>query len=224
MTNVYSEISYDRSKGAKVLQRVPQHRSGLSFDGGTALRNNYDFICAVDTNTRSIGGKRVSVVGVATAMPITVPERQGLGSYWKYDVPFCREYVGLKTDRPENFGWMVAWEILTRDGAITPATRVAMIVDSDLGNLAAYNARKLPVDLGQMLPPNVQLIYASADSGRDSVVNYALVLADTASSGVLDRIEKGELPQQGELSNSPYFEYERHITIHAVDGQLPASL
>ncbi len=47
----------------------------------------------------------------------------------------------------------------------------------------------MPVDLGQLLPPIVQLIYASADTGRDSPLNYALVLADTASSNVLRWLE-----------------------------------
>ena len=186
MTNVYSEVSYDRPKGEKVVQRVPQYRDEISFDAGPALRKNYDFICAVDTNTKIIGGRRISVVGVATMKWFSLPTAGGLKEGWKYDVPFCREYVGLKTEKPENFGWMVALEVLMGRGAILASTRVGMVVDSDLGNLKAFNERTMPVDLGQLLPPNVQLIYASADTGRDSPLNYALVLADAASSTAPD--------------------------------------
>lgn len=58
MINVYSEISYERPKGPKVLSRIPQVKKEISFSGGNALKQNYEFVVAVDTNTRTIKGSK----------------------------------------------------------------------------------------------------------------------------------------------------------------------
>ncbi|MBB2713985.1 hypothetical protein N2597_11550 [Rhizobium sophoriradicis] len=66
-----------------------------------------------------------------------------------------------------------------------------MIVDSDLGNIPAFNDRTLPVFEQSLLPAGVQLIYASADSGSENVINRVLQTADYASKQVLDAISVG---------------------------------
>src|SRR6202035_3692990 len=48
MTNVYSEITYERPKGPKVLSRIPQKHRDIRFGSGGALVRNYQFVCAVD--------------------------------------------------------------------------------------------------------------------------------------------------------------------------------
>jgi len=216
MTNVYSEVNYDRQKGPKVLSRVPQQHDQISFDAGPALKKNFDFVCAVDTNTRVIQGKKVSVVAVVTLRSITLPERDGLKSYWQHAVPFCLEYVELRSN-PENFGWMAALEKLKKHGLIQAGMRVGMIVDSDLGKLKSYNQRKEPVDLGDFLPEGVQLIYATADGGKESIVNVTLGLADTVASQIFAKLEAGDVPFNPTVGNSPHFERERHYAIDVID-------
>lgn len=216
MTNVYSERSYDRPKGPKVLSRVPQSDQKISFDAGPALKKNFDFICAVDTNTRVIQGKRVSVVAVVTVKSITLPERDGLKSYWKHDVPFCIEYVEL-SQNPENFGWIAAIQLLKARKFIDDSMRVGMIVDSDLGKLRSYNERKEPVGLGLYLPANIQLVYATSDAGKESIVNVSLGLADSAASQCLAKLEAGAIPFNERLANNPYFERDRIIGVDVVE-------
>ena len=193
MTNVYSEVSYDRPKGPKVLSRVPQKHVDVSFDAPEALEKNFDFLCAVDTNTRGIRGKNVSMVGVVAFQAVWVPEEAGLTKYWQFDVPFCLEYVEIKS-APENFGWLAALERLRIQDLINGALRVGMVVDSDLGNIADYNHRKRPVDGSDYLPANVQLVYATGDAGKDNILNKALSLADSVASQTLRAIEDGSMP------------------------------
>ena len=69
MTNIYSEVGYERAKGPKVLNRIPQNHASLSFDKEPALLRNFDFLVAVDTNTTQIEGKNVSVTGIYTFSP-----------------------------------------------------------------------------------------------------------------------------------------------------------
>jgi hypothetical protein len=209
MINVYSERSYDRIKGPKVLSRIPQDGPSLTFSQDVALKS-YEFICAVDTNTRVIGDKRVSVVGILTVTPEPVSLPEGSGTFWKFDVPFCLEYIGLKV-APENFGWITAWEHLLQNGMIKAKTNVGMIVDSDLANINSYNQRKKPVFESIHLPQSVRLLYASSDAGKENIVNKSLSTADSISTQALRALETGAAPFNEELRESPWFERYRVI-------------
>lgn len=80
MTNVYSQVSYERPKGPKVLSRVPLQSSTLSFEIQRALLKNFDYLVAVDTNTRIINTRNVSVTAVVTfkeASPLRALELTG---------------------------------------------------------------------------------------------------------------------------------------------------
>lgn len=209
MVNTYSETSYERAKGPKVVSRIPQSHDSLTFDGSAALFRNYDFLCAIDTNTRSINGQLVSAVGVLHFWEgQTAP---GISEQWDFEVPFCWEFVGLKVEKAENFGWLAAWEELTHRGLISPSVRVGMVVDSDLGNLLAYNARSKPFFENRTLPGNVTLIYASADTGGESLLNRALKIADSAASQVLDAVESGTVAMNTKRRESPYYEGVRIV-------------
>jgi len=191
MVNVYSQVSYDRPKGEKVLTRVPQTASKLSFDIQRALLANFEYTVAVDTNSRTINGRSVSVTAVVTCKE--VPPPPGASAYWKLDVPFCWEFIDLTTEKVENFGWLAAYEQLVAGGQIIAGTRVGMIVDSDLGNIPDFNDRSAPFFEDRYLPPGVQLIYASADSGSENVVNRVLQAADSISIQALDTIARGDV-------------------------------
>jgi hypothetical protein len=215
MTNVYSEVAYDRPKGPKVLSRIPQAEKKLSFAGGDALKENFDFIAAVDTNTRHIGGKEISVTGVVIATPMMIPGPKGLAEYWKFDVPFCLEFTGVKT-KPENLGWAAALEQFKVRGLVTEAIRIGLIVDSDLGNIPDYNSLKMEFLPRIMLPPSVQLIYASSDSGKENVANKILATADSVSSQSLEAIATGKVPPNKTTMESPWYETMRFITANVV--------
>jgi hypothetical protein len=212
--NMYSEVTYDRPKGPKVLSRIPQNGM-LTFSADSALRKNFDFICAVDTNTKIIRRKRVSVVGIVTVKDISIPGPKDIQRYWAFDVPFGIEYIELKPP-PENFGWIAALQHLHSAGHVKETTQIGMIVDSDLGNINAYNQRKTPILDPMFLPPNVQLIYASADAGKESIVNKSLGIADSLGSQVLRTIESGQVPFNTTVLNNELFEGYRVVQVNAI--------
>ncbi|TBG25403.1 hypothetical protein ELG79_09130 [Rhizobium leguminosarum] len=191
MVNVYSQVSYDRPKGEKVLTRVPQGASTLSFDIQRALLANFEYTVAVDTNSRTINGRSVSVTAVVAFEE--APPPPGASAHWRLDVPFCWEFIDLRTEKIENFGWLAAYEQLIAGGQISAGTRVGMIVDSDLGNIPKFNTRSAPFFEDRYLPPGVQLVYASADSGSENVVNRVLQTADSVSTQALDAIGRGDV-------------------------------
>ena len=194
MINVYSEVSYERTKGPKILSRIPQDCSDdISFDASSALEKNYDFVCAVDTNTVELAGKSLSVVGIVTTQPVWFSGRRGLFHGWRFDVPFCLEYIGIK-GKPENFGRLSAFDHLEKFGLIGKGEKVEMIVDSDLTNLTDYNQKKLPKYGPHYLPDNVTLVYGSSDGGKEIVANKALAVADSVSAQCLAAVKSGRVP------------------------------
>ena len=96
---------------------------------------------------------------------------------------------------------------------ITPATKVGMIVDSDLGNIPAYNARKKEFISGNLLPPSVQLIYASSDVGMESIANKALKTADSVSSQIISALRAGAI-SLGPTEENPWYESARIILVN----------
>ncbi|MGE0270243.1 MAG: hypothetical protein AB7M05_08645 [Alphaproteobacteria bacterium] len=210
VANIYSELSYSRAKGPKILSRIPQGAT-VTFNASEALEKHYDFLCAVDTNTRLILGKSVSVVGVVTLQSVYLPEAKGLKKYWQLNVPFCLEYVEIKGS-PENFGWMAAYEVLKKRGFLNEKKNVGVIVDSDLGRIADFNNRQKPVDEQEYLPQGITLIYASGDSGKEQISNRALSTADSAATQCLRAIEAGIVPFNPKIVEGRRFERYRLIT------------
>ncbi|WP_156397728.1 hypothetical protein [Rhizobium sp. Root1204] len=217
MSNVYSEMSYERAKGPKVLTRIPQTARSVSFEAEFALETHYDLVFGVDTNTRTVNGRNVSVTGVISYKKATPPP--GKDIFWKPDVAFAWEFIDLRTDQKENFGWLSAFEELIRRGVIRDNHRVGLIVDSDLGNIPAYNARTKPVFADTSLPQGVQLIYASADAGSENFANRVLQAADKASNQVLDMIAHGEVKFNECDKPSEWYEGRRIVYIDVEEGE-----
>jgi hypothetical protein len=218
--NAYLERSYERSKGPKVVARIPQEHSELSFNEADALDQNYDRLLAVDTNTKVVRGRSISVVGVVTIATEVHETLQGREEGWRFDLPFCLEYGGLNVDKPENFGWLAALTTLADEGHLHPDQRVGLIVDSDLGNLPAYNERSKPIGGGHFLPPGVTLLYASADSGKENMINRALGMADAASSRILAALDAGIVAMPTKPSSSRFFDTYRYIKTNAFEGPI----
>ncbi|MCA2378614.1 hypothetical protein ATU3C_17810 [Agrobacterium genomosp. 3 str. RTP8] len=219
MSNVFSEVSYAREgKAPKVLSRVPQASAELSFDAWPAILRNFDFVCAVDTNNRDINGRRVSVTAVVSAHSEPPPE--GRSAYWRLDVPFCWEFIDLKTDKVENHGWLEAYDQLVKLGIIRADTRVGMIVDADLGNIPSFNRRELSVFGDRLLPEKLQLIYASADTGSENVLNRILQAADSASTQTLDAISSGAVPFNKCDKPSSLYAGRRIVEVHVETYEL----
>ena len=82
---------------------------------------------------------------------------------------------------------------------------MGLIVDSDLGNISAYNQRKKPILDPFFLPPNVQLVYATSDAGK-SVVNKSLAIADSIALQTFRAIDAN--PQSFSVTQveSPWYE------------------
>jgi hypothetical protein len=50
--NGHSEVAYDRTKGEKIISKIPLPPDELRIDPNAAIESSFDIVFAVDTNTR----------------------------------------------------------------------------------------------------------------------------------------------------------------------------
>lgn len=178
---VYFERSYERSKGRKVVTRVPQSVVGASLSPEKKLFQRYNKIFSIDTNRDSDTADGVYSVAIIRLDSVWCGSARGLIHHWKISVVCCLIYAEIHF-KPENFGWIVSLLHLQETDQISDSDRVGLVVDSDLGNIDAFNKREKPVERGFFLPGNVELIYASSDTGRTNILNKLIATADSISS------------------------------------------
>lgn len=191
MVEQYSQVTYERTKGEKVVLRTPLAGPGLDFDPDTALLAETDILFAVDTNTRDLRGQRVSVTAMVEGRKMR-HRRTGALAVQPRPV-LLAELHDVQCD-PEVLGWAFLFDYIHRQRAYNAYRRIKIIVDSSLGELDAYNARKKPVYRGKYLPPHITLAYASSDVGRTYISSKMITLADRYSADVLDRLADGSVP------------------------------
>jgi hypothetical protein len=68
--NTYNEVTYERAKGPKILSRIPIATANLQFDVDRSIWENFDIVFAIDTNTRPIKDRSVSVSGIIACQKI----------------------------------------------------------------------------------------------------------------------------------------------------------
>lgn len=202
--NTHHEVSYERKKGQKVLNRTPLQGTDLKLDADHALED-FDLIVAIDTNTNVIAGQNVSATGVILGTWLLDPE-SGLKSL-SYRTPFCLEFVDLSEPR-ERIGWVMALKELFSKRLIPAGASVGVVVDAYLGEIPMINSRHQAIFGDVFLPPNITLIYSSADSGGEFVSNKLIKFADKAAGQVLAYLESGRAePNKESVSGRPFKSY-----------------
>lgn len=204
MERTYHEVTYERKKGLKVLNRVPLEGNDLKLSSNRAM-TDYDDIFAVDTNTRIIDEMSVSVTGIVCGKRYIDSKNNSLAV--EYYTPFCIEFEEL-SDPKEKIGWIMAIQELTSRKLINAERKVALVVDAHLEELLEINNQEKLIFDDYMLPHNITLIYSSADVGREYVSNFLIKNADISSSMVLDYLEAGIVQlNQKELTRAPFKRY-----------------
>jgi hypothetical protein len=199
MIHAYHQTQYARAKGPKVLSRIPLGSAALDYDPNTALRNNYDLLVAVDTNTIMFAGRPVSVSAVVASRWVNGPD----GPAFLPRLVCCLEFT-IRNTPPELAGWTQALRELRERKYLHEGQRVALLVDSELGNLEAYNRRQRPMANGAFLPEGVTFVYASADSGVENVANRLMRTSDDVARQILTKIKSGQIPVAEERPFGPF--------------------
>lgn len=195
-----TEISYDRASGKpKRISTIPSRDGAAGLDFHAYLKENYRYLCGVDTNYLDLGGKRVAVTAIyhcPTPMQLSTKE---------IPIEFLALYVILEPQlglNPELIGWHLALKHLKEPigGGV-----IGMVVDSEAGRIPEFNSRTEALLEGCFLPAYVDLIYASADK-KDVITNQIIRYCDKAASQMLTALEDGSvtLPRLSNSGNDLY--------------------
>ncbi len=177
-----TRIEYKRKRDNKEPKIL--HASS-SVDGNAWLSANrqlmgYEHLIAVDTNTKTVNGSKVSI----TAAYHVIPQASGVEyAYCKARVLALIECWNVEVP-PENLGW---WQILNAISEYPGffSGQIGLIVDSDLGNHEAFNKRTLPIVGDYYLPENVAIIYGSDQGGAEHLSTKMIKYCDALASDLM---------------------------------------
>ena len=179
-----TERHYERHSGkAKIVTSVPSEGPS-DFDAKRALYS-YDWAFAVDTNSTDILGSRCAA---CFSHYVQLPPRGFTGNLiWRPLQAFFIAGIANGVN-PERIGWF-----LTLSGIaphLAHLGRVALVVDSELGLHQQINARRVSYYESELLPENVTMVYASADTDKDTLQGVLMRACDRASRRVLEEFQK----------------------------------
>jgi len=208
------EVGYAREKKRKLLNNISMDQNRLSANPNLALKK-FKFVFALDTNSNCVNDQVISVTGVVLcklkfgrrAMKIQYAPTQ------------CLEFRNIKDfhNNAEKIGWIKCIQLMLQNPTYNPKWKIGIVVDSDLGNLAGYNNRSTPIYSDFYLPPNFELIYASAEVGkREYLVNRLIATSEKMAKFLLTNILLNKTPEVGleDVSNAPY----THLRFWDVSG------
>jgi hypothetical protein len=185
-----SVVYYERASSKdKILLEMPASTRGNAFDVNSQLSTQFNQILAVDTNDYENNGRKFAIACV-----FVVPEALVVGAT-KFHAVFLNAFVIVEpspTTSAERIGWHIALQQNVLPGRFNPADRIALVVDSALGDLPRINSRVAPYYRDEMLPPNVSLLYASADNPTDTLPSALIRACDKHANAIADLVRTSD--------------------------------
>lgn len=166
----------------KVTLSVPVEELNISDELYEQLQD-FSHLYAIDTNKLELSG---FVFTVSCAMHLQM-EYEG-NSRWKNGI-FTRLPAVISLAEFEN-PEVLAWKRLIESLAKNTSNRVGLVVDSELGNLPAYNSGTVPLIENFFIPKNIKLIYASSERDLTSPLNKAMAMCDTDAKRIATIIKE----------------------------------
>lgn len=187
VSDAHVTSQYERPKKPKILSKVSTGNRVAKVSINMAI-TDYDQLLAIDTNTKEVAGRTLSVTAVVIAK--LQPSAVG-GFVCQYEIPAFIAFSSL-LGPPERLGWVFALKELFRCNRISLNSSIGMIVDSDLGLLPEFNGRRMPLIGSEYLLGCVELLYGSADTGSSELIPNRLIKeADKVSSRILKEYADG---------------------------------
>ena len=177
------EWAYARQKKEKPIRKYPIDEENIQLHPDYSLMQA-DTIYVIDTNTDT--KNKISVSCILQGTPRLDENGEKIGIHFK-SLPYL--VVKGNIESPEKAGWC---QLIKRE-VNEPGINILIIVDAYLDELELYNSGERPV-LGEFyLPRNVNLMYASADVGKEHIVNKVMSQADKAATKMTKQILSGEV-------------------------------
>jgi hypothetical protein len=166
---------YERPTKPKILSQITLDGSLPLTLSPTEQTRFFDGLWAIDTNSIAVEQGKINVAGITAVSTDGRGETRELGSF----------RFATKSARPEPVGWGLFLKFIEGCRGFQERGRYGLIVDSELSRLDSFNKRRAPIHEDYVVPRAFQLVYATSDSGRESVFNRALLESDKTATRVL---------------------------------------
>ena len=174
--------TYYERKGKKKVLHAYFQGPGHPFINIDRVLEGYDRVFCVDTNTavRPCGKK----VAVTTALSTTTEKIGGNALHIASDNTIQVVAEDPPNGNPELHGIWAVLGFLVREHPGLVQGRLAIITDTELGMVRAWNDRTKPFYDGHFLPSDVDIFYATADGGSDEFMPNRLMRACDSLSAI----------------------------------------
>jgi len=148
----------------------------------------FDIILVIDTSYDPKADLRMAFTSIIAYKKHVIDD----DTYVFEIIPTLVEWDSTSTEKPENFMYCLAIEDLRAHyQKIKKTPRIAVIVDSDLGNIRSYNDRTKAIYGKYFLPEGFFVFYASSDRGSEYLQNKLLTMCDKEAQEALKEYKKG---------------------------------
>lgn len=207
---VQTKVRYERASGKeKVVASVPANLGVSAFNLLAQLKRQVAYLVAVDTNTKMVGGRRLSV-STACFVPGRLANQ---GNPIAFD-PLCAYAIfdAAPEANPERIGWHLLIRNHILPARLANEERVGVVVDSELSLLPAINSGDRHYYADHPLPPGVVMLYGTSDSGSDTLLNAMIRHCDKYATLMLEQVAArlGNLPELSRGDDN----YAGHLAIH----------
>lgn len=182
-------VSYEREgKNPKIQSHASVSNESLSVNGLEELQK-YDSVIAIDTNTKSIEGKRLSVCAFVNCKFIPDPDGVRIEHDGKLNI---FEFWNVPAE--ENAEKLALLKVVndiqrSSEGSIP---KICLITDCDVEAHDSINRNTRPLYRKWMLPTNFHLQYASTDTGSEAF-HKLIRFCDTQANAYFRYLAKGEI-------------------------------
>lgn len=211
--SVIHSAHYDRQSGKeKVLYSIPSNGNSGHLNQRAQLNKDFDFLFAVDTNTRKFKDRRLSIC-VSFVVPNSLDHYNTIINISPFLVIAIND-VSPKVN-PELIGWHLTIEKIIANSAYNKNQRIGIIVDSELGKLPRINKREIHYYREKYLPENIQFIYASAEKGGEYFTNKMIRSCEIIATKIFDCLQEDDTGLTFQESDDDLFEGYRFIPVRS---------
>lgn len=146
----------------------------------------FKHIVAIDTNLGKYQSKILKQeVSIGLGIAIALIEGDGNeADLVPLRTPF---FTSLCPSKPENENWVNVIETLRKNCKCKDSRKIGIVVDSDLGNIPAYNKQEKPIFKEYYLPDEFELIFAS-DKVTDNIFNRIIKQSHKVSYELIPKV------------------------------------
>ncbi len=183
-------VQYKRPKKPKVQNKI-SFESQITSIAGLQELTKYESIFITDTNTKMIGGNKISACCFICCKLHEESDKYRVECESRLNVYELHNVV----DNPELLAILKIANDVTNSEGFSNNQRFAIVTDTELDSHASFNKKHKLIYSNQYLPIGFELLYASSDTGRE-FLNRLIRFCEKQSEKYLADFEDNTLPER----------------------------